>query len=229
MKTMIMAAAMAVAAQSAVAATLSLELDGFAAGNKVLNAQFNIDDAGNEAPGWTLAGYNALAPAGFGYTGDTVTQLTGAEKTAARGLSLSGPALVTFTYLGEEAGFSNSFAIVSGGETLFANNGVTPFGASVTRVFDGGFLDFSYVTGGAGGGSVANNGGVVGASGLNIAYSALFNGGTSVLTFFGDFTGDSDNDDLAVRIDVAPIPLPAAAWMLLGGLGGLALVRRKRA
>ena len=70
-----------------------------------------------------------------------------------------------------------------------------------------------------------------GRPGLNIAYSALFNGNTSVITFFGDGVGDGDNDDLGVRIDVAPVPLPAAGWMLLAGLGalGAAAGRRKAA
>ena len=49
------------------------------------------------------------------------------------------------------------------------------------------------------------------------------------------FTADLGNDavgraDFALAgIDVAPIPLPAAGWMLVGALGGMALLRRKRA
>ena len=31
-----------------------------------------------------------------------------------------------------------------------------------------------------------------------------------------------------VKMDVAPVPLPAAAWLLLGGIGGLGAASRKR-
>jgi hypothetical protein len=34
-------------------------------------------------------------------------------------------------------------------------------------------------------------------------------------------------DDIGLSRDMAPIPLPAAAWLLLGGIGGLAALRRK--
>jgi hypothetical protein len=232
MKTLLLAAVAIMAAAAANAATLSVVAP--KDGNKVLSKAFNLDDAGNSATGWTQQGYDAVAPKGFGHTGDTVTEIRGAVKTDKNGLFLSGPAKVTFTYLGEEAGFNNSFSIFSGSQVLFKNNkNGSAFGATATMLFaKGGFLDFGYATdGGAGAeGAIANNGVASGRPGLSIAYSALFNADRSVITLFGDDTGDSDNDDLGVRIDVTPVPLPAAGWMLLAGLGALgAAARRSRA
>ena len=47
-----------------------------------------------------------------------------------------------------------------------------------------------------------------------------------VLAFFGDGRGDSDFDDMVVRISV--IPLPAGGLLLLTAMGGFAVARRKK-
>jgi hypothetical protein len=44
----------------------------------------------------------------------------------------------------------------------------------------------------------------------------------------GGFVGDMGMDDVYVSGSVAPIPLPAAGWMLLAGLGGLGVLRRRQ-
>lgn len=52
--------------------------------------------------------------------------------------------------------------------------------------------------------------------------------GTEFTFSFGDETTGSDYYLSAVTAELAPVPVPAAGVLLLGALGGLAMVRRKR-
>lgn len=53
---------------------------------------------------------------------------------------------------------------------------------------------------------------------------------TGFITFTGPFNKDGSSYAAQFKlVDTAPIPLPAAAWMLLAGLGGLFVVGRRRA
>ncbi|MFO1208866.1 MAG: VPLPA-CTERM sorting domain-containing protein [Amaricoccus sp.] len=135
-------------------------------------------------------------------------------------LGLTGPGRVTFTFLGSEAGYDNQFDFA--GSPIFTNH----FGAHdpVERIAGAGPVDFAFSTISPSR-LVAN-----GASGTSPYGSiALFKlSDTSVYALFNDGARvDADYDDMAVRMDVAPVPLPAAAWLILAGLGGLALVKRR--
>lgn len=74
---------------------------------------------------------------------------------------------------------------------------------------------------------------------LSMAGNAVATVGNSVWMFLDDSGGigpnggpNGDYDDLIVRMDVipttAPVPVPAAGVLLVGALGGLGLVRRRR-
>lgn len=228
--------ALALSPVTAEAATLSLlgagDGDIRALADTGNTADFDLDDSGNQAPGWSQAAYDALVPAGTGRSGDLVTVFDNTNKTASNGVSVDMRLTITFTYLGSEAGFTNLGVELIGDTIVFRNSGpASNFGDTFSFDFGPGLIPFAFETLGNGGATVANNG-VVDPSDteLEIAYSEIFNGGRSINVFFGDSGAgvDGDLDDLGIRIDVAPIPLPAAGWLMIAGLGGLAALRRKR-
>ena len=52
---------------------------------------------------------------------------------------------------------------------------------------------------------------------------------TAFYVLFDDIAGgDRDFDDIAMRVDVSAVPLPAAAFPLLTALAGLGFVGRRR-
>ena len=135
-------------------------------------------------------------------------------------LGLSAPGRVTVTYGGAEAGYTNSFLL--DGVKLFDNK---TGGAPVGPVNLGaGTVPFAFSTKNPSG-SFANGAsqGVYG----SLAFFKLSD--TSVYALFNDSSkSDMDYDDMWVKMDVAPVPLPAATWLLLGGIGGLGAASRKR-
>jgi hypothetical protein len=164
---------------------------------------------------------------------------------------VGGPADIQVTILGHEAGYNNSFTFgtpscpgvascsysTAGDPDTFPVGGVTSW--TVLGVASG-LLDFVFgVNGGAG--SVENGWNPENTpTNPNFFVSFLPDEnstfGLSVLLFLDDGAGDgTDNhDDLIVRLDVlrggyiAPVPLPAGGLLLIGALGGLALIRRRK-
>jgi hypothetical protein len=137
-------------------------------------------------------------------------------------LSLSAPASVVFIYSGKEAGYRNLFKL--DGVTLF-DTGI-PFESNtpVTLSLDAGTVPFSFDTVSPTG-SVPNGG----SAAFPPAISLFMLNTRTVYALFNDsFTGDKDFDDIVVRMQIAPIPLPAAGFLLIGGIAGLAALGRTR-
>jgi hypothetical protein len=156
-------------------------------------------------------------------SGDVITRFDSVNA-ASGGLSmLEGPGKLTFEYLGSEAGYSNAFYL--GGALAFLNK-TTAVGAtkSVFQNADG-LIDFAVMTTGGGVPGGAVNGGPI-TGPLLLGYSALAD--NSLILLFGDGYGDLDLDDLAVRVSVSEVPLPAAAWLLISAILGLISVGRVR-
>ena len=153
---------------------------------------------------------------------------------ATGGLFLSGTGTVTFSYLGSEANFENTTTegeIMMPGTSLF-NNKSTPFGTQFSFFIDQGnntsLLPFFFQTGLGLNALKAENGGPIDFP-LLLSFTQVFNNGRSVIAFFEDKGGNAlDLDDMVIRIDVVPIPLPAGVLLFGTALAGMGLLGRRR-
>ncbi len=170
------------------------------------------------------------------------------------GLRVRNASTVTFEYLGSEAGYLNRFHYNNDGtnELLFQNHNhyiswsrsegkvwtpKTPKGTMVSFGLDNidTLLAFQFWTSAQfrynwrEDDQIANrtdvpNGQVP--AGYSIAFTDIID--NTVIAFLGDGFGDSDFDDMAVRISVEAVPLPGALPLFLTALAGLGYVRHRR-
>lgn len=190
---------------------------------------------GAQATTVTVTG-SSLTPAGNNDFLDEMTTAIGALTFfAPSSLSVVGPVRLTFTAVGAESGLNNGFTAVGFGGFLENGNfgeGTNFLGSgagSFAGTFAGGSLQtlLSFFTQGGSGPAAAPDG-------TNTQFGVFTRGTgpqTTVFLAFDDNPGnpDDNHDDFIVRMDVAAIPVPAAGLLLVGALGGLAALRRRKA
>jgi len=200
LKTAVIAATFALGATAAGAATLSFSGSGTSGS---IPADFS-NHSGGQAPELVVG-----AP------------ITIFSASSVGGLVLSDPSMVTYTYYGSEAAHVNTAVELAFG-TLF-NNKTSSIGDTASAWDDGSFVDFLFrdITDGE---EIANYDTASASAGLSIGFYVVDD--YTVYALFGDGAGDSDYDDLVIKISA--IPLPAGALLLLSGLGGIAVLRRRK-
>jgi hypothetical protein len=142
-------------------------------------------------------------------------------------LTLMGKSDVTFTFVGKEASYIDSFYVANkfefNNQTAIVN--VTSYTTSITykHINSGTVLNFGFKS--QNGENIYKNGS------NNIALMTNAND-TSVLALFNDgYKHDKDFDDMGVKISlgsVSPVPEPESYALLLAGLGLIGTIVRRR-
>ena len=157
------------------------------------------------------------------------------------GLFANTAGTVTYTYLGNESGYTNQFLTVSGTTMLLESSSI---GSHVNKtVAAPGYLDFKFnetkngnVVSYAVNGGFWSTGTSIGLIGTSMkVHSGNAKGSYAYIIGFNDHAGNNkslgDWDDFVVGVifvSAAPVPEPETYAMLLAGLGLLGAVARRR-
>lgn len=141
------------------------------------------------------------------------------------GLALNNAAPIRVTFLGKEASATN--VAMNKGSGLLSNNDAA--GSSFVTMDDPDWVELVFETfkinqPGVSLGTIENN--TDGQTDFGLSMAFFQEDSKNVIAFFGDGRGDTDFDDMVVRMSV--IPLPAGGVLLLTALGGFAAARRKK-
>jgi hypothetical protein len=159
------------------------------------------------------------------------------------GVRLDQSADLVYTYIGKEAGSTNSFG--ASGNAFFSDDFFDKPRTAHNSAFEvldaaAGFLDFNFMGLGTcctAAGEWVNGAGNFGSNNrLSLAVAVL--SPSSLYLMFGDGWGDNDFDDMVVRVDAtaasvvvfppSQVPVPAAIWLFGTALVGLVGLGRRR-
>ncbi len=147
-------------------------------------------------------------------------------------LRVSQNGFVDFSYVGAESGYTNTFTSGSNAATehneAFNFAGYSGFTISVSA---GDIVNFNFTSGNANALSPVDNLNGSNLQGLGIYFDNSESGSLLQLVLGYDdqiFNDDDDFDDMLVRADFRPVPLPAAVYLFGTGLLALIGVARKR-
>jgi hypothetical protein len=145
--------------------------------------------------------------------------------------------MITFTYLGQESGFTDSLGMQIAPFTSLLETDVV--GKSVSASFGPGVVPFSFFD--SNGGSAANGGPWSGNNSIgliatnftvtNVPMGSMLTLGQTfdlVIGYNDSGTAHDDWDDFVVGINFAPIPEPETYALMLAGLGVMGFVARRR-
>lgn len=167
--------------------------------------------------------YVANSSAGYTTSGFGIPGMPGELTYVSGTLMASQAGTLTFSYLGSEAGHSDSFFGSSAGS--FNNKSSTNNAFSMTTT--GGPLSFYFkdVTSN----TLVSNGGIYSQDFQN-SFGLKQESNNSYLLLYNDYVkhGDKDFDDMVVRVVFAPVPEPESYAMFLAGLGLMGVIALRR-
>ena len=176
-------------------------------------------------------------PSGSGISSTATIQIATATN---QGLYLTGPANLTFQYVGKEASYTNQWGFGVSSNILLTTSSLV--GASSSTSANTGYIDYFFTTTTASdfGAVIVRNGSVPSSTNYarTLGYYFINSSPTSAvwMLLFNDGGGDKDYDDMFIKMtatwasELTPVPVPGALPLLGSALGVFGVMgwRRRR-